>query len=222
MSAADGPGTVGATGRAVTSTNVTWHHGHLSREERWRASGLRGATVWLTGLSGSGKSTVAFAVERLLLGEGRAAYVLDGDNVRHGLNGDLGYSAGARDENVRRVSEVARLFADAGVIALVPLISPYRAGRERARAAHDAAGLAFVEVFVDTPLELCEQRDPKGLYARARAGEITGFTGIDDPYEAPAAPELVLRPDAGDPAAMAGLVVDLLRVRAITPPDNPG
>jgi adenylyl-sulfate kinase len=206
----------------MTSSNVTWHHGHLSREERWRASGLHGATVWLTGLSGSGKSTVASAVERLLVEEGRPAYVLDGDNVRHGLNGDLGYSAADRDENVRRVSEVARLFADAGVIVLVPLISPYRVGRERARTAHDSAGLPFVEVFVDTPIELCEQRDPKGLYAKARAGEITGFTGIDDPYEAPLDPELVLRPDAGDPTVMASLVIDLLRVRAITPPDNPG
>jgi bifunctional enzyme CysN/CysC len=204
------------------SPNVVWHPGHLDRGARWAASGLRGATVWFTGLSGSGKSTVAFAVERLLLEEGRAAYVLDGDNIRHGLNGDLGYSAAERDENVRRVSEVARLFADAGVIALVPLISPYRAGRERARASHATAGLPFLEVFVDTPIDLCEQRDPKGLYAKARAGEITGFTGVDDPYEAPTDPELVLRPDAGDPETMAGLVIDLLRVRAITPPDNPG
>jgi bifunctional enzyme CysN/CysC len=213
---------VSGPGAGATSPNVTWHHGHLSRDERWAASGLRGATVWLTGLSGSGKSTVAAAVERLLVGEGRPAYVLDGDNVRHGLNGDLGFSAGDRAENVRRVSEVARLFADAGVIALVPLISPYRAGRDGARAAHAGAGLPFLEVFVDTPIELCEQRDPKGLYARARAGEITGFTGVDDPYEAPEHPELVLRPADGDPATMAGLVVDLLRVRAITPPDNPG
>jgi bifunctional enzyme CysN/CysC len=204
------------------SPDVTWHHGHLSRDERWAVSGLRGATVWFTGLSGSGKSTVAFAVERLLLEEGRAAYVLDGDNVRHGLNGDLGYSAADRDENVRRVSEVARLFADAGVIALVPLISPYRVGRDRARAAHDAAGLAFVEVFVDTPIELCEQRDPKGLYRRARAGELTGFTGVDDPYEPPATPELVLRPGDGEPAAMAAMVIDLLQVRGITPRDSPG
>jgi bifunctional enzyme CysN/CysC len=209
-------------GDGPRSPNVVWHPGHLDREARWAASGLRGATVWLTGLSGSGKSTVAFAVERLLLDEGRAAYVLDGDNIRHGLNGDLGYSAADRDENVRRVSEVARLFADAGVIALVPLISPYRAGRERARDAHATAGLPFLEVFVDTPLDLCEQRDPKGLYAKARAGEITGFTGVDDPYEPPAEPELVLRPASGDPETMAGLVVDLLRVRAITPPDNPG
>jgi adenylyl-sulfate kinase len=206
----------------VTSPNVVWHEGHLSREERWAASGLQGATVWFTGFSGSGKSTVAAATERLLLGDGRAAYLLDGDNIRHGLNGDLGFSATDRAENVRRVAEVARLFADAGVIALVPLISPYRAGRDRAREVHEAAGLTFLEVFVDTPIELCEQRDPKGLYRKARAGEITGFTGIDDPYEAPERPELVLRPDDGDAVAMAARVVDLLRVRAITPPDNPG
>ena len=211
----------GATEAAPVSPNAVWHVGHLTRDQRWALTGHQGATVWFTGLSGSGKSTVAFAVERLLLAEGRPTYVLDGDNIRHGLNGDLGYSAEARDENVRRVSEVARLFADAGVIALVPLISPYRAGRQRARAAHDAAGLAFIEVFVDTPIEECERRDPKGLYSKARAGEITGFTGIDDPYQAPEDPELVLRPEVGDADAMAGAVVDLLRRRAISPPDNP-
>lgn len=192
------------------STNVVWHPSDLPREQRWEHTGMRGATVWFTGLSGSGKSTVAAAVERHLVEQGRSAYVLDGDNLRHGLNGDLGYSAAARDENVRRVSEVARLFADAGVVALVPLISPYRAGRERAREVHDAAGLRFVEVFVDTPIELCEQRDPKGLYAKARAGEITGFTGIDDPYEAPSDPDLVLRPDVGDADAMAEAVIALV------------
>jgi bifunctional enzyme CysN/CysC len=162
-----------------------------------------GATVWLTGLSGSGKSTVAHEAERLLVASGRPAYVLDGDNLRHGLNGDLGFSAADRAENVRRVGHVARLFADAGVVALVPLISPYRADRDLVRAMHDEAGLAFVEVHVDTPIEVCEQRDPKGLYAKARAGEITGFTGVDDPYEAPTSPELVLRPADGDATAMA-------------------
>jgi bifunctional enzyme CysN/CysC len=166
--------------------------------------------VWFTGLSGSGKSTVAAAVERRLLEAGRHAYLLDGDNLRHGLNGDLGFTAADRDENVRRVAEVARLFADAGVVALVPLISPYRAGRERARALHAAAGVPFVEVFVDTPIELCEQRDPKGLYAKARAGELRGFTGIDDPYEAPAAPELVLTPADGPPDEQAAKVVAVL------------
>jgi bifunctional enzyme CysN/CysC len=188
---------------AERSTNVTWHPTAAERL-------TEGATVWLTGLSGSGKSTVAVATEQALLDLGRPAYVLDGDNVRHGLNGDLGFGAADRAENVRRVGHVARLFADAGVVALVPLISPYRADRDTVRAIHAEAGKRFLEVFVDTPIELCERRDPKGLYAKARAGEITGFTGIDDPYEAPTAPELVLRPEDGDAAAMAARVLALL------------
>ncbi|HXH56888.1 adenylyl-sulfate kinase [Iamia sp.] len=188
------------------STNVTWHGGEVGRAERPH----RGATVWLTGLSGSGKSSVAVALERLLVDEGRPAYRLDGDNLRHGLNADLGFSTVDRDENVRRAGEVALLLADAGVVALVPLISPYRAGRESARAAHVAAGVPFVEVFVDTPIEECERRDVKGLYAKARAGEITGFTGVDDPYEAPEAPDVVLTPADGDPAAQAAAVHALL------------
>jgi adenylyl-sulfate kinase len=163
---------------------------------RWERHQLSGATVWFTGLSGSGKSTIANAVAERLVEIGRPAYVLDGDNLRHGLNADLGFSAADRAENVRRVGEVARLMADAGLVVLVPVISPYRAGRDRVRAAHEAAGLRFVEVFVDTPLELCEQRDPKGLYAKARAGEFTGMTGIDDPYEPPAHADLVLTPAA--------------------------
>jgi adenylyl-sulfate kinase len=190
-----------------TSPNVVWHPGDVDRDERWAATALSGATVWFTGLSGSGKSTVAVAVERQLLALGVACYLLDGDNLRHGLNGDLGFSAADRDENVRRASEVARLFADAGVIALVPLISPYRAGRDRARAAHDLAGLPFVEVHVNTPIEECEARDPKGLYRQARAGEITGFTGIDDPYEAPLAPELVTSSVDGSPDDQAAKVI---------------
>ena len=137
--------------------------------------------------------------------------MLDGDNVRHGLNVDLGFSAADRAENVRRVGHVARLLADAGVVALVPLISPYRADRDLVRALHVAADLPFFEVFVDTPIELCEQRDPKGLYAKARAGEITGFTGIDDPYEAPTAADLVLRPADGDADEMAARVLELLQ-----------
>ena len=193
-----------------SSPNVVWHPGHLSQSERWSAIGSRGATVWFTGLSGSGKSTVATAVEKALLQTGRPAYVLDGDNIRHGLNGDLGFSSEDRDENVRRVAEVARLFADAGVVALVPLVSPYRAARDNARALHDAADVPFVEVFVDTPIELCEQRDVKGLYAKARAGELKGFTGIDDPYEEPSAPELRLVPDDGDADVMAARVIELL------------
>jgi bifunctional enzyme CysN/CysC len=178
----------------TTSGAVFWHAASVARDARWSALGLAGATVWLTGLSGSGKSTVADAVATRLIEAGRAVYVLDGDNVRHGLNADLGFSAADRAENVRRIGEVARLVADAGLVAVVPVVSPYRADRDRVRAAHDAAGLRFVEVFVDTPLATCEERDPKGLYAKARAGELTGMTGIDDPYEPPTAPDLHLAP----------------------------
>jgi bifunctional enzyme CysN/CysC len=185
------------------AADVVWHHGAVRRGDRPSS----GATVWFTGLSGSGKSSVAVEVERALVAQGRPAYLLDGDNVRHGLNADLGFSASDRTENIRRIGEVARLFADAGVVALVPVISPYRADRARAREIHEVVGLRFVEVFVDTPLALCEARDPKGLYARARAGEITGFTGIDDPYEPPERPDLRLTPDDGDPAAQARLVL---------------
>ncbi|MEZ4415326.1 MAG: adenylyl-sulfate kinase [Gemmatimonadota bacterium] len=195
------------------SPNVVWHEGLLPREERWARAGVEGGTVWLTGLSGSGKSTVAAELERLLVEAGRPCYRLDGDNVRHGLNRDLGFSAEDRRENVRRVAEVARLMADAGIVVLVPIISPYQAGRAEARALHDAARLPFLEVFVDTPLEVCEARDPKGLYRRARAGEITGMTGIDDPYEAPQAPDLRLVPADGGAAAMARQVLERLTSR---------
>ncbi|KAA8882896.1 adenylyl-sulfate kinase [Nocardia colli] len=198
--------TVGAgmiTGPSLPSSRVVWHSTAVGRDER----ATRGLTVWLTGLSGSGKSTVAVELERRLVAAGRPAFLLDGDNLRHGLNADLGFSAEDRVENVRRVGEVARLFAEAGVVAVVSLISPYQADRDRVRAAHLEAGIPFVEVFVDTPLEICESRDPKGMYAKARAGEIRGFTGIDDPYEAPTEPELVLRPDHGDPAAMAATIL---------------
>ena len=197
------------------SANVVWHESEVPRAERWRAAGVRGATVWFTGLSGSGKSTVASAVTALLTERGVLTYTLDGDNLRHGLNGDLGFSADDRAENVRRVGEVARLFADAGAIALVPLISPYRHGRDHARALHDAAGLDFVEVFVDTPMEICEQRDPKGLYKKARAGELTGFTGIDDPYEAPLDPELVVEGGRVSAEEAAATVVELLQERGV-------
>ena len=191
--------------------NVSWHAPLVPRAQRWEALGIRGATVWFTGLSGSGKSTVATEVERLLLARRQPTYLLDGDNLRQGLNGDLGFSTADRDENVRRVSEVARLFADAGVVALVPLISPYRAGRDRGRALHVAAGLPFIEVFVDTPIEECERRDPKGLYAKARAGELRNFTGIDDPYEPPVSPEVILRTTDGSAAEQAALVIEALR-----------
>lgn len=162
--------------------------------------------MWLTGLSGSGKSTVAVEVERRLLAAGRPCYLLDGDNLRHGINADLGFDRHGREENVRRVGEVARLFADAGLVALVPVIAPFAAGRAAVRAAHEAAGLRLLEVHVDTPLALCELRDPKGLYARARAGLLHGMTGIDDPYEAPAAPELRLDGDESVDEAAAAIL----------------
>jgi bifunctional enzyme CysN/CysC len=185
--------------------NVVKHEGSLNRDERWAALGSRGAVVWLTGLSGSGKSTVAFAVERQLVTGRQPAVVLDGDNLRHGLNADLGFTEDDRRENIRRVAEVAVLFAESGVVALVPLISPYRSSRDAARAVAGVASVPFIEVFVDTPIEECERRDPKGLYAKARAGEIKGFTGIDDPYEAPLAAEVVLA--GGDVALQASLVI---------------
>ncbi len=170
--------------------NIVWHDGAVTAEQRRRLLGQRGCVLWLTGLSGSGKSTLAAALEQRLVAAGRAAYVLDGDNIRHGLNADLGFSPEDRDENIRRIGEVAALFADAGLIAIAAFISPYRAARDRARRA--AADAPFLEVFVRAPLEVCRQRDPKGLYAKARAGAIRGFTGIDAPYEPPADAALTL------------------------------
>lgn len=171
---------------------VVWHRGAVGPERRSVITGGSGVTVWLTGLSGSGKSTIAHRLEDRLVAGGRAAYVLDGDNVRHGLNEDLGFSPADRTENVRRIGEVARLMADAGLVVAVPVISPYRIDRNRVRDAHSAAGIPFLEVWVATPLDVCEDRDPKGMYARARAGEITSFTGVDAPYEEPEAPELTV------------------------------
>lgn len=198
--------------------NTRWHDSAVSRKLRWETIGASGITIWLTGLSGSGKSTVAVEVERQLIEAGQPAYLLDGDNLRQGLNGDLGFSAEDRDENVRRVAHVARLFADTGVVAIVPLISPYRQARDLARSLHDAAGLPFAEIFVDTPLDICEQRDPKGLYKMARAGEISGMTGLDAPYEAPLSPELRLTPEDGEPAAQAAKVLTSLGLCASTDP----
>ena len=188
------------------TSNVVWHQGAVTRADR----ATQGATVWLTGLSGSGKSSVGVELERRLVAAGQPAYLLDGDNLRHGLNANLGFSAEDRKENVRRVAEVAKLMADAGVVAIVSLVSPYRADRDAARAVHDEAGLPFHEVFVDTPIEVCEQRDPKGLYAKARAGQIPNFTGVNDPYEAPLRPDLLLRPSDGDAAAQAQAILTLL------------
>lgn len=189
------------------AANIRWHPSGVDRELRAATTGTAGMTLWLTGLSGSGKSTVAVELEQQLIAARKPAYLLDGDNLRFGLNGDLGFSADDRDENVRRVAHVARLFADAGMIAIVPLISPYRAARQLARELHEAAGLPFAEVFVDTPLAICEARDPKGLYKKARAGEITGMTGIDDPYEAPLTPEYRVTPDDGSAAEIAELLL---------------
>jgi bifunctional enzyme CysN/CysC len=172
------------------SENVVRHIAAVTREQRWAALGRRGGTVWLTGLPSSGKSTIASALEALLIGRGRAAYVLDGDTLRHGLTGDLGFSAEDRAESVRRAGEAAVLVADAGTLSIVSLVSPNIEARDAVRRRHEAEALPFLEIHVDTPVEECERRDPKGLYAKARAGEIKGFTGIDDPYEAPVGPEL--------------------------------
>jgi adenylyl-sulfate kinase len=170
--------------------NISWHEGNVDRGAREAITGGVGATVWLTGLSASGKSTIAHAVESALVANGRAAYTLDGDNVRHGLNADLGFRPEDRTENVRRIGEVARLMADAGLVVLAPLISPYEADREAIRAIHAAADIPFYLVHVNTPLDVCADRDPKGLYDKARRGEIRDFTGISAPYEEPKNPDL--------------------------------
>jgi bifunctional enzyme CysN/CysC len=195
------------TGPGYEHDNVVWHAGAVNAQERPEPSLGSGLTLWLTGLSASGKSTVAAAVEKALVESGRAAYLLDGDNLRHGLNSDLGFSLADRAENVRRTGEVAKLLADSGVVAIAALVSPDREARDQVRAAHEAAGLRFVEVFVDTPLDVCEQRDPKGMYARARAGEIPDFTGVHAPYEEPRNPEVRVTPADGDVAAVAAVVL---------------
>lgn len=174
------------------ATNITWHEGHVERADREALLKQKGATIWFTGLSASGKSTIAFTLEHALVQRGHLAYVLDGDNIRHGLNKNLGFSAADREENIRRIGEVAKLFADAGVLCMTSFISPYRQDRGNARALHDAAKIPFIEVYVATPISTCETRDPKGLYKKARAGELKGFTGIDDPYEEPTHPELTI------------------------------
>ncbi|MFW6084512.1 MAG: adenylyl-sulfate kinase [Gemmatimonadota bacterium] len=192
------------------STNVIWHDGLVHRRQREGRRGHRGAIIWFTGLSGSGKSTLANHVEERLFAEGCVTYVLDGDNVRQGLNGDLGFSPADRTENIRRIGEVARLFVDAGAIVLTAFISPYRADRDRIRAAVEDPG-DFVEVFVDCPLEVCEERDPKGLYEKARSGEIPEFTGISAPYEAPERPEICVDTDELSVEEAADRVVEYLR-----------
>jgi bifunctional enzyme CysN/CysC len=192
---------------------ITLHKGLVTSDER-RAKVGHGATVWVTGLSGSGKSTLATMLEERLLACGRPAYVLDGDNLRHGLNCDLGFDPASRSENVRRAAQVARLFADAGMVALVSLISPYAADRRLARLVHEDVGIPFIEVFVDTALEECERRDPKGLYARARARELRNFTGIDAPYERPQTPDVVIRTAELSLSDAVEMILDALAARA--------
>ncbi len=192
----------------MRSPNVTEQTGQVSRQERAELLGHRGAVIWLTGLSGSGKSTLAYALERRLISAQYAAYVLDGDNLRHGLCADLGFSPADRDENIRRVGRAAALFADAGVLVMAAFISPYREGREQARLM--AGPDQFIEVYLDVPLAVCERRDPKGLYEKARAGRIQDFTGVSAPYEAPTAPDLTLDTDANDVSTCVDAVVEHL------------
>ncbi len=194
----------------VKATNITWHQSHVERAQRERLLGQRGCTLWFTGLPSSGKSTAAFTLEHELVKEGYLAYVLDGDNIRHGLNKNLGFSAEDREENIRRIGEVAKLFADAGVITCTSFISPYRKDRDLVRKIHQDTGLAFVEVHILAPVEICEKRDPKGLYAKARAGQVKEFTGVSAPYEEPLKPELALDTSKLSPEAAAKTVLDYL------------
>ena len=205
----------------IKATNITWHEGHVTREQRQNLLKQKGCTLWFTGLSGSGKSTIAFTLEHALIQRGRLAYVLDGDNIRYGLNKNLNFTAADREENIRRIGEVAKLFADAGVITLASFISPYRKDRDSVRALHVAGGMPFIEVHCATPIETCELRDPKGLYKKARAavasGKGLGFTGIDDPYEAPIAAEVTLGKTANTPQEAAVMLMQYLEKQGILP-----
>ena len=193
---------------AASTNNLTWHGGTVSPQDRHRLLGQKGVVVWMTGLSAAGKSTIACMVERMLLDRGKLAYRLDGDNVRHGLNKNLGFSATDRAENIRRIGEVAKLFSDAGLIVLASFISPYRVDRDAVRANLPAG--QFVEVYVKVSLEAAEQRDPKGLYKKARSGQITGFTGIDDPYEEPTNAEIVIDTQSSSPVQSAAQIISYL------------
>ncbi|MFC6635512.1 adenylyl-sulfate kinase [Microbulbifer taiwanensis] len=197
------------------ATNVHWHEGDVTRDDRASILGHKGVTLWFTGLSGSGKSTVAVAVEKALAARGVLSYRLDGDNIRLGINSNLGFSAEDRQENIRRVGEISKLFADSGVVVLSSFISPYREDRELVRRMHAEGDLPYLEVFVDCSLEEAESRDPKGLYKKARAGEIRGFTGIDDPYEAPISPELHLRTDQMALEEEVDMIISSLQARGI-------
>lgn len=201
------------------ATNITWHSSAVTPADRHRNMNQKGCTLWLTGLSASGKSTVAVALEQALLQMGKHAYRLDGDNIRMGLNRNLAFSAEDRTENIRRIGEVAKLFADAGLITLASFISPYISDRDSVRKLHEDAGLPFLEIFVDCPIEEAEKRDPKGLYKKARAGQIKGFTGIDDPYETPVNPECTLRTDQLSIEQAVAKLLDLLQTRGLLKPD---
>lgn len=195
----------------VKATNIVWHEGHVQRDQRENILNQKGALVWLTGLPSSGKSTIAFTVEHALIERGQLAYVLDGDNIRHGLNKNLGFSEEDRAENIRRIGEVGKLFADCGVITLSSFVSPYRSDRDEVRALLDKG--EFLEVYINTPLEMCEERDPKGLYKKARAGEIPNFTGISDPYEEPLKPELEIQTGSCTPEEAAATIIEMLEQR---------
>ena len=197
------------------ATNVHWHEGEITRDDRHRLLGQKGVTLWFTGLSASGKSTIATALESVLVDRGKLVYRLDGDNIRMGINKNLGFSAEDRRENIRRIGEIARLFVDAGIITLTSFISPYREDRDMVRRLHADSGMDFIEVFVDCPLAVAETRDPKGLYKKARAGEIKNFTGIDDPYEAPVSPELVLPSDKLTLEEEVDLLIQFLERRGL-------
>ena len=199
----------------IKATNITWHEGHVTREARAAMLKQTGATIWFTGLSASGKSTFAYTLEHALVQRGHLAYVLDGDNIRHGLNKNLGFSAADREENIRRIGEVAKLFADAAVITMTSFISPYRKDRDGVRALHAEGKLSFIEVHVNTPIQTCEERDPKGLYKKARAGQLKNFTGIDDPYEAPLQPELTLDATGTSPQEATVRLLEYLQKQGI-------
>jgi len=200
----------------VRATNIVWHQSHVNRADRERLLGQQGVTLWLTGLPSSGKSTIAFTLEHALIERGHLAYVLDGDNIRHGLNKDLGFCPADRQENIRRIGEVAKLFTDAGAITITSFISPYRKDRDAARALHEPGD--FFEIHVACPVEVCMQRDVKGLYKKALAGEIKGFTGVDAPYEPPERPDLVIRSDECTPQEAAVVLLGLLERAGKIPP----
>ena len=197
------------------ATNVHWHDGEISQADRNNLLDQKGATLWFTGLSGSGKSTVAVALEQELFKRGKLCYRLDGDNIRLGINKNLGFSAEDRTENIRRIGEIAKLFVDCGVLSLSSFISPYREDRETVRELHDSARMTFIEVFVDCSLDVAESRDPKGLYKKARAGEIKNFTGIDDPYEEPITPEIHLKTDQMTLGDEINSIIDYLEEKGL-------